>query len=52
MTLGVGYSAHRDDNDARDDEKYANPGEWLHEVSEFGVTYGADGRTSVQVALI
>ena len=33
VTLRVRYSLHRDDDDAANDEKHANPGEWPHDVS-------------------
>ena len=31
--LRIRYSAHRDDDNARDDEKYANPAKWPHDFS-------------------
>src|SRR6266571_3937004 len=37
--LGIWYSAHRDDGDAGNDEKHADPAEWPHDDSRNGEGY-------------
>jgi hypothetical protein len=42
MALRVWHSAHRDDDDAGNNEKHADPTKWPHEYSANGITYAVE----------
>src|SRR3982074_676021 len=48
MALRIWYSAHRDDDDAGNNEKHANPTEWPHDHSANRITYAAALGVSLQ----